>query len=187
MDVWMNGYYRLSCYIREVFWEVTGPEALMIYTFVFVLYTCFVFIFAYFLGHIEGWPIWGHGSARPLVSKIGSLGVTLERMFHRTVQSERESKRRLGQGSVWPCHSPGDLLVPRGLPEQHHTLARWQMPSFLPRWASEERPHLTHLWAVPADQGVLNPCEQKYCQIKLRSMAKESLEKLSLITQRALH
>lgn len=169
-------------------WEGTGPEALMIYTFAFVLCICLFCVYScYFPCPIEGRPIWGRGSARPLVSIVGNPGMTLERMIHNTC-SEREGKLATS-GQVPGCAThQATCSGPGGLPEQHHTLAcYWQMPSFLPRSASEAWPHLTHLWAVQASQWVLNPCEQEHCQIQLRSLAKESLEKLSLIKQRPLY
>lgn len=130
--------------------------------YLFCMFHCFMFILACFLRLIEGESKWGHRSASNVPS-TGQWAWPLEEMLY---------QQFLGKGSAWLYYSLATCSGSEGLSEWHHTLACWQMPSFLPRWTGEEGlpPHT-------CEQGtqtnwILCPREQKCCRVKLRSMAK---------------
>lgn len=159
--------------------------------YLFCGFHSFMFILACFLRLLEGELKWGHRRARLLVSVMFLPRVSghdpWKKCFITLIQSERENQQFLGQGSACLSDSLGDLLwIWRTVWAIPHTglLTDALIPPKA-NWWSGAPPHTCELGTQT--NWILCPHEQKCCWLKLRSMAKQSWEKLPFIKQRVLH
>lgn len=148
-----------------------------------------MFILACFLCLIEGELKLGHKSARLLVSVMFVLQVSghdpWKKCYITLIQSERENQQFLSQGSAWLYYYLlGDLLwIWRAVWAIPHTglLTEALIPPKV-NWWRRTPPHTYELGTQT--NWILCPLEQKCYWLKLRSMAKQSWEKIPFIKQR---